>query len=137
VELPVSHLTPPSAPGPSNPAALPTLPTTSTAPVASLRKENKKKHHLTTLTDPLFAELRDLNFSSVGKKLNRVAHRLDEDYKVGPLLRHILTKHVDYLRPVSKPKRLRNYEVSSVNCSLYGFVSINNCLSKENFLTWE
>jgi hypothetical protein len=97
------------------------------------------------LTDPLFAELRDLNFSSVGKKLNRVAHRLDEDYKVGPLHSAIfLTKHVDYLRLVSKRKRLRNYEISSVNwvdykpnISLYGFVGVNNCLSKENFLIWE
>jgi vacuolar protein sorting-associated protein 33A len=52
-----------------------------------LAKEKKKKHHLTVSTDPLLSELRDLNFSAVGKKLSRVAHRLDEDYKVG---RHIL-----------------------------------------------
>jgi hypothetical protein len=50
--------------------------------VSTLNKEKKKKHHLTTATDPLFAELRDLNFSAVGKRLNKVAHRLDEDYKV-------------------------------------------------------
>ncbi|KAJ7201328.1 Sec1-like protein [Mycena pura] len=75
VELPVSLLTPP-APGAA---------AASTAPPAtgpSLKKvEAKKKHHLTTATDPLFTELRDLNFSSVGKRLNKVAHRLDDDYK--------------------------------------------------------
>jgi hypothetical protein len=59
-----------------------------TAPVALIRKENKKKHHLTTSKDPLLAELRDLNFSSVGKKLNAVARRLDEDYKVCLLIIH-------------------------------------------------
>ena len=79
VELPVSLLTPPSA---QNPAA---APSTSSAPppTSSLTKEKKRKHHLTTATDPLFAELRDLNFSAVGRKLNQVARRLDEDYKVG------------------------------------------------------
>jgi vacuolar protein sorting-associated protein 33A len=78
VELPVSFLSPqqpaPTA-GPSTAGtSAPSLPTT---------KEKKKKHHLTTATDPLFAELRDVNFASVGKRLSRVAHRLDEDYKVG------------------------------------------------------
>ncbi|KAF9469737.1 ATP binding protein [Collybia nuda] len=79
VELPMSLLSPPapaavatSAPGPS------TSPPTSTVP---LKKDSTKKYHLTTATDPLFSELRDLNFSSVGKQLNRVAHRLDENYK--------------------------------------------------------
>lgn len=81
VELPTSLLSPPqpqaaaNAPGPSTSAP------TSNPPVVSLRKDNKKKHHLTTVTDPLFAELRDLNFSSVGRKLNHVARRLDENYK--------------------------------------------------------
>lgn len=78
VELPVSLLsnpTPPGAPaaGPSTPAPTPTT---------TLTKEKKKKHHLTVTTDPLYGELQDLNFSAVGKKLNKVAHRLDEDYKV-------------------------------------------------------
>ena len=70
-------LSPPAqnAAGPSNqPSAPPTTP--------ALAKEKKKKHHLTPETDPLFADLRDLNFASVGKSLNKVAHRLDEDYKV-------------------------------------------------------
>ncbi|KAF7307459.1 hypothetical protein MIND_00540300 [Mycena indigotica] len=71
VELPISLLTPPQ------PGAAPTT-TTGT----SLKKvEAKKKHHLTTATDPLLSELRDLNFSSVGKRLNKVARRLEEDYK--------------------------------------------------------
>lgn len=79
VELPASLLTPPSAPNPSNPNA----PTPSgSASVTPLINEKTKKHHLSTTTDPIFAELRDLNFSSVGKRLSRVAHRLDEDYKV-------------------------------------------------------
>jgi hypothetical protein len=47
-----------------------------------LTKEKKRKHHLTATEDPLYSELRDLNFSTVGKKLSLVAHRLDEDYKV-------------------------------------------------------
>ncbi|KAJ7110320.1 Sec1-like protein [Mycena crocata] len=78
VELPVSLLTPPA---PVGTAAVPPPPAAAAA--ASLKKvEPKKKHHLTTATDPLFAELRDLNFSSVGKRLNKVARRLEEDYKV-------------------------------------------------------
>lgn len=76
VELPISLLTPP-APSSSNPSTS----TATTAPVISVKKEAKKKHHLSTSTDPLFAELRDLNFSSVGRKLNNVARRLDGDYK--------------------------------------------------------
>ncbi|KII91306.1 hypothetical protein PLICRDRAFT_89630 [Plicaturopsis crispa FD-325 SS-3] len=79
VELPISLLTPPSAPDPANPAA--SSAPSSTAPVVSLSKEKKRKHHLTPETDPLFAEMRDLNFSSVGKRLNSTARRLDEDYK--------------------------------------------------------
>ncbi|KAL0951737.1 hypothetical protein HGRIS_008409 [Hohenbuehelia grisea] len=80
VELPASLVNPPAQSETSN-AAPSTSPSTSTAPVSSLRKESKKKYHLSTSTDPLYAELRDLNFSAVGRKLNRVAHRLDEDYK--------------------------------------------------------
>jgi len=78
VELPVSLLTLPAAPNPSNPNATPS----GSASVTPLINEKTKKHHLSTTTDPLLTELRDLNFSSVGKRLSRVAHRLDEDYKV-------------------------------------------------------
>ena len=66
---------------PSNPPGS-SGPSTSTTPGPSLAKEKKRKHHLTPFTDPLFSELRDLNFASVGKRLNRVARKLDEDYKV-------------------------------------------------------
>ncbi|KAF7302938.1 hypothetical protein MKEN_01256300 [Mycena kentingensis (nom. inval.)] len=69
VELPASLLTPPA------PGAAP-------APTGtSLKKvEAKKKHHLTATTDPLLGELRDLNFANVGKRLNKAARRLEEDY---------------------------------------------------------
>lgn len=81
MELSLSLLAPPAA-GPSSAASTSTPPAAGSVPVVSVKKDTKKKHHLTTATDPLFAELRDLNFSSVGKKLNKVARRLDEDYKV-------------------------------------------------------
>ena len=89
VELPVSLLSPPTQP--STTASTSTAPSSSNVPVVSLKKENKKKHHLTTSTDPLFAELRDLNFASVGKRLNKVAHRLDQDYKVFLMLSLIVS----------------------------------------------
>lgn len=81
MELPLSLLSPPTAP---NVASSSTSPPSggNALPVVAVKKDAKKKHHLTTATDPLYAELRDLNFSSVGKKLNKVARRLDEDYKV-------------------------------------------------------
>ncbi|KAI0778775.1 Sec1-like protein [Trametes elegans] len=78
VELPVSLVAPPN-PGEGSSAA----PSTSAPPATtSLTKEKKRKHHLTTTTDPLLSELQDLNFSAVGKRLNQVARRLDEDYKL-------------------------------------------------------
>jgi hypothetical protein len=85
VELPVSLLTPAAPPGQPNPSAPGTSPTTSTTPLPTLRKESKKKHHLTTATDPIFADLRDLNFASACKRLSKVGHRLDQDYKVNRL----------------------------------------------------
>ena len=85
MELPLSLLQPPTAPNASaNAASTSTSPPSggNVLPVVAVKKDMKKKHHLTTTTDTLYAELRDLNFSSVGKKLNKVARRLDEDYKV-------------------------------------------------------
>ncbi|KAF5392402.1 hypothetical protein D9757_002293 [Collybiopsis confluens] len=76
VELPASLVSPPQ----------PAQATSSTAPppppplATSLRKESKKKYHLSS-TDSLFKELRDLNFANVGKRLNGVARRLEDDYK--------------------------------------------------------
>ena len=82
VELPLSLLQPPTAP-PAGNAAASSSTTGNSISVVPVKKENKKKYHLSTTTDPLFAELSDLNFASMGKKLNQVARRLDEDYKVG------------------------------------------------------
>jgi hypothetical protein len=79
VELPVSLLTQQNPSG-----SAPSAASTSQAPTAmKLAKEKEKKHHLTASTDPLLSELRDLNFSAIGKRLSKVAHRLDEDYKAG------------------------------------------------------
>jgi hypothetical protein len=78
VLLPASFLAPPKAP------AAATSPTTATAalPTVSVKQEQKKKYRLSTETDPLLAELRDLNFSAVGKRLSKTAHRLNENYNV-------------------------------------------------------
>jgi len=55
---------------------------TSATPAPALVQEKKRKYHLSASRDPFFAELRDLNFASVGKRLNKTARRLDEDYNV-------------------------------------------------------
>ncbi|PCH34073.1 Sec1-like protein [Wolfiporia cocos MD-104 SS10] len=78
VEVPVSLLAAP--PNPGQPAAQPAASTST--PATPLTREKRKKYHLSTATDPLLAEFRDLNFASVGRKLNQVARRLDEDYKL-------------------------------------------------------
>ncbi|KAJ2918406.1 hypothetical protein MD484_g2056, partial [Candolleomyces efflorescens] len=88
VELPAALVNPPA----TNPASSSSA-STSATPIVNVKKDSKKKHHLTTATDPLYAELRDLNFSSVGRKLNTVARRLDEDYKT-----NLQTKTVAQLR---------------------------------------
>ncbi|KAF8433522.1 ATP binding protein [Boletus edulis BED1] len=75
-ELPLSLLKPPSAPDPTNPST-----SQSSTNITPVTNEKTKKHFLSASTDPLFADLRDLHFSSLGKRLNRVAHRIDEDYK--------------------------------------------------------
>ncbi|KAI9444915.1 Sec1-like protein [Lactarius indigo] len=67
-----------NAPSNPNPTA---SGSTSTATASALAQEKKRKHHLSASTDPIFAELRDLNFASVGKRLNKAARRLDEDYR--------------------------------------------------------
>jgi vacuolar protein sorting-associated protein 33A len=105
VELPVSLLSPP------NPNEAAASASTSTAPqgTTSFTKEKKKKHHLTTATDPLLSELRDMNFAAVGKRLNQVARRLDEDYKVSrksPLTMQALNEARD--SSDTKQRRLRN-----------------------------
>jgi hypothetical protein len=79
IEVPASLL---NAPSNANPAA---SGSTSATPAPTLSQEKKRKHHLSAATDPIFAELRDLNFASVGRRLNKAARRLDEDYK-GPYI---------------------------------------------------
>ena len=119
MELPLALLTPPTATNANNnPASTSTSPPTGTSaiPVVAVKKDTKKKHHLTTATDPLFAELRDLNFSSVGKKLNKVARRLDEDYKVyfrRELVELVLT--TIFNRQIFRRRRLLNYAISLAN----------------------
>ncbi|EIN14426.1 Sec1-like protein [Punctularia strigosozonata HHB-11173 SS5] len=77
VQLPASLVSPPSNSAANAPAA-----STSTAvQTTPLSKEAKKKYQLNAKTDPLFGELRDVNFSAVGKRLNKVARRLEEDYQ--------------------------------------------------------
>lgn len=78
VELPASLVSPPTSDAPIPPSA-----THST----SMRKEAKKKYHLSS-SDTLFAELRDVNFSTVLKRLNKIARRLEEEYKVFIFLLH-------------------------------------------------
>lgn len=113
----MSLLAAPAVPGQENAEAS----SSTAAPASSLTKEKRKKHHLSPTTDPLLGELRDLNFSSVGRKLNQVARRLDDDYKVRvctALLR--LRAHA---RNSSGIKRRRSHScgtlwVSSEVCSL-------------------
>ena len=62
---------PGTAPSPSQTSSLPTTPA-----------QTKKKYHLKSSSDPLFAQLRDMNFAIIGGKLNKEARRLDAEYKV-------------------------------------------------------
>ncbi|RXW24090.1 hypothetical protein EST38_g1761 [Candolleomyces aberdarensis] len=78
VELPVALINPQAT---ETAAPTSSSASTSAAPIVNVKKDAKKKYHLTTSTDPLYAELRDLNFSSVGRKLNTIVRRLGEDYK--------------------------------------------------------
>jgi hypothetical protein len=81
VLLPASFLQPSKAPGQQNPATSPQDSTTP-LPTISVAKEQKKKYRLSSETDPLFGELRDLNFAAVGKRLSKTTHQLKEDYDV-------------------------------------------------------
>jgi hypothetical protein len=78
VLLPSTLVTPP-APGPAPGQASTSAPALVTTPVQA---EKKKKYQLSSSSDPLFSELRDLNFAVIGTKLNSIAHRLDSDYQV-------------------------------------------------------
>jgi hypothetical protein len=78
VLLPATLVTPP-APGPATGQASTSTSALNTTPVQA---EKKKKYQLSSSTDSLFGELRDLNFAVIGAKLSSVAHRLDSDYQV-------------------------------------------------------
>jgi vacuolar protein sorting-associated protein 33A len=73
IEIPASLLASPNAQAPTPSAPAVTVSTSADKP---------KKHQLGSATDPILSSLRDLNFSSVGRQLSRIAHRLDQDYKV-------------------------------------------------------
>jgi vacuolar protein sorting-associated protein 33A len=77
VQLPASLVSPPSNPNPNASSS-----STSAVQTTPLSKEAKKKYQLNAKSDPLLSELRDLNFSAVGKRLNKIARRLEEDYQV-------------------------------------------------------
>uniref|UniRef100_A0A0W0FCB5 ATP binding protein n=1 Tax=Moniliophthora roreri TaxID=221103 RepID=A0A0W0FCB5_MONRR len=95
VELPASLVSPPSTTAGSSSTQAPG-PSTSPTNI-SIRRESKKKYHLSG-SDTLFTDLRDLNFSMVGRKLNQVARRLEDDYKASrqaktiPQLRDVVGK---------------------------------------------
>lgn len=78
VLLPATLVTPPAPTMASGQASTSTQ-ALSTTPVQA---EKKKKYQLSSSSDPLFSELRDLNFAIIGGKLSSVAHRLDSDYQV-------------------------------------------------------
>lgn len=61
---------------------MPPIPNIPKVEIPGFKVDPKKKHHLTASTDPLYAELRDMNFAAVGKKLNLVARKLEEIQKV-------------------------------------------------------
>lgn len=52
-------------------------------PSTSALSAKKKKHLLSTFTDPVYEELRDINFSQIGVYLNKIAKTIDQRYKVG------------------------------------------------------
>jgi vacuolar protein sorting-associated protein 33A len=81
VQLPASLVTPQSNNPPSNTTASSSS-GAGTLPTVSVAKEQKKKYHLSTATDPLLEELRDVHFGNVGKRLNKTARRLNEEFKV-------------------------------------------------------
>lgn len=83
VEVPSSLLAPPQNPPPATSSATAAANTTPT--------DKPKKHQLSTASDPLLAQLRDLNFSSIARQLSKTAHRLAEA-KVRRTLLHMCSR---------------------------------------------
>jgi hypothetical protein len=62
-------------------ASNPVVSSLGTVTSPSIQPAKKRKHLLSSTTDPLFGEIRDSNFSIVGAKLAKVARRLEADYQ--------------------------------------------------------
>ncbi|KAG9019258.1 hypothetical protein FS842_007893, partial [Serendipita sp. 407] len=75
VELPANIVSPPSQ---ANTSGDTTSQALNTTPVQA---EKKKKYQLSSATDPLFKELRDVNFAVLGSLLSSTAKRLSSDYE--------------------------------------------------------
>jgi vacuolar protein sorting-associated protein 33A len=56
-------------------------PTTTGSSFATPTAPKKKKHRLSSSSDRLLAEIRDLNFAVVGSRLSKAARRLEEGYE--------------------------------------------------------
>ncbi|KAG9313971.1 Sec1-like protein [Chiua virens] len=80
VELPLNLLNAPSTPESTNPSTA-----QSNATITPVANEKMKKHLLSATTDPLFTELRDLNFSSTRLQAKTVAQLRDFVGKLGGL----------------------------------------------------
>jgi hypothetical protein len=70
-----------------------TTSSSSTAGADSLARVNvpskKRKHRLSGTTDKVFADIRDLNFASVGARLSKIAKRLEGDYEARKGLKNV------------------------------------------------
>ena len=75
VEIPGTLLAPPPQQDQPNGAS-------GSAPATTTGSEKLKKHRLSSSTDPLLGNIRDLNFSNIGRYLQKTARRLDTDFKV-------------------------------------------------------
>ncbi|KAG8803809.1 hypothetical protein FRC17_006109, partial [Serendipita sp. 399] len=75
VELPANLVSPPAQ---ANEGGATTNQALNTTPVQA---EKKKKYQLSSSTDPLFKDLRDVNFAVLGSLLSATAKRLSSDYE--------------------------------------------------------
>ncbi|GHJ87808.1 hypothetical protein NliqN6_4210 [Naganishia liquefaciens] len=70
-----------------------TTSSSSTSGADSLARVNvpskKRKHRLSGTTDKVFADIRDLNFASVGARLSKIAKRLEGDYEARKGLKNV------------------------------------------------
>ncbi|GAA5991999.1 hypothetical protein JCM5350_001874 [Sporobolomyces pararoseus] len=79
VEVDPNLLNPPPAASTSSTPSTPSFSAGSTS--TSTPPAKRRKHLLSPTSDPLFAQLRDVNFAVVGSVLNKTARRLNEDYE--------------------------------------------------------